>query len=29
MEKLESAGVVKREGKYICITNKQSLEKFL
>lgn len=29
MEKLESAGVVKREGKYICITNKQSLEKFI
>lgn len=29
MEKLENAGVVKREGKYICITSKELLEKFL
>ena len=27
--KLENAGVVKREGKYICITSKELLEKFL
>lgn len=29
MEKLENAGAVKRDGKYICITNKESFEKFL
>lgn len=29
MEKLENAGVVKRDGKYICITNKELLENFL